>query len=86
MVVPVVTPESSLTPGTESTFQSNSQVTALPSASVARLGSGSKSEAEAEANDVGTLQSRIHELIEENAVLADLAMRPPAESPPPAYA
>ncbi|KAJ7108556.1 hypothetical protein C8R44DRAFT_803034 [Mycena epipterygia] len=60
-------------------------IIALPSAQNS-ISPDSKSPASGmTSTDVGTLQSRIHALMEENAVLATLAAPPQSYTPPPAY-
>ncbi|KAJ7682973.1 hypothetical protein B0H17DRAFT_1074809, partial [Mycena rosella] len=76
-------PQSAFTPGTGAAF--------TPGAVYTHTSAGSKSpvaiptsESTAASAAVQTLQAQIHALMQENAVLANLAS-PPAESPPPAY-
>ncbi|KAJ7439345.1 hypothetical protein FB451DRAFT_1302214 [Mycena latifolia] len=93
-VAPSAGPESALTPGAE-TVASNSTLPlprplpyAQPFASSYRDSKSPAAETTATTTatsvEVQTLQSRIHALMEENAVLANLANRP-ASTPPPAY-
>ncbi|KAJ7485274.1 hypothetical protein FB451DRAFT_51441 [Mycena latifolia] len=88
-VAPSAGPESALTPGTE-TVASNPTLPlpyAQPFASSYRDSKPPAAEATtattATSVEVQTLQSHIHALMEENAVLANLANRP--ATPPPAY-
>ncbi|KAJ7740018.1 hypothetical protein DFH07DRAFT_71699 [Mycena maculata] len=85
-VAPISTlpPEGLLTPSS-SQVAGHAATVASPSLPISALSPYPKSSAET--SDVGALQTRIDTLMEENAILADLATRPVgSESPPPAYA
>ncbi|KAJ6595884.1 hypothetical protein DFH09DRAFT_1357753 [Mycena vulgaris] len=84
-VAPSVGPQTAMTPGTSASNPGPvlpMRDAQTPASSYTKSPTGGS---DPTAVDVQTLQSRIRVLMEENAVLADLA-RPPADVPPPAYA